>query len=365
MKVGIDISAVIYGTGVSIYTKNLVENLLEIDQNNEYQLFFSSLRQNIRDWRQEIRDRGQKYNICRIPPTGLDILWNKLHIVPVEWLVGETDVFHCSDWTQPPAKKAKLITTIHDLSFLRWPETAHPKVVAAQKNRLKWVEKEADAVIAISEATKKEIIELTEIPEDKITVIYEGLPTDVGNFQFSKVKEKYNIKDKFILAMGSQAPRKNLKRLIKSYELLVTNYELKNIDLIITGRYESKDKLPKGVITTGFLDRNELLSLMQKAEVFVYPSLYEGFGLPILEAFSLETPVVTSNCSSMAEVADNAAVLVEPESVESISKGIANVLQNRQLRADLVKKGRKRLKDFSWQKTAKQTLDVYDRVLNI
>jgi hypothetical protein len=165
--------------------------------------------------------------------------------------------------------------------------------------------------------------------------------------------------------MGSQAPRKNLKRLIKSYELLVMNYELKNIDLIITGRYESKDKLPKGVITTGFLVRNELLSLMHKAEAFVYPSLYEGFGLPILEAFGLETPVVTSNCSSMAEVADNAAVLVEPESVESISKGIANVLQSKELRMNLVKKGRKRLKDFSWQKTAKQTLDVYDRVLYI
>ncbi len=369
MKIGIDVSAIVYGTGVSVYTKNLVENLLTIDKESDYTLFFSSLRRNVRDWRLEIRDKA-RFKIFKIPPTLLDILWNKLHVLPVETFVGEVDVFHCSDWTQPPAKKAKLVTTIHDLSFLRWPETAHPKVLAAQKRRLEWVEKEADAVIAISEATKREIIELTDIPAGKITVIYEGTPTDVGNFQFSnsqfsKIKKKYNIKNEYILAMGSQAPRKNLKRLIKSYELLVMNSELKNIDLVVTGRYEFKGELPEGVITTGFLDREELLGLMQGAEAFVYPSLYEGFGLPILEAFSLETPVITSSCSSMAEVAREAAVLVEPKSEESIAEGIKRVLKNEELRKELVKKGKERLKDFSWHKTAEQTLEVYDRMLNI
>ncbi len=370
MKVGIDVSPIVYGTGVSIYTKNLIENLLKIDKNNKYTLFFSSLRQDIRDWRLEIGNKVTTFKTSKIPPTILDILWNKLHIIPVETFVGDVDVFHCSDWTQPPAKNAKLVTTIHDLSFLRWPETVHPKVLKAQKGRLKWVEKEAEAVIAISKATKKEIVELTEIPEAKITVIYEGLPTDVGNFQFSnfqfsKIKKKYNIENKYILAMGSQAPRKNIEKLIKAFSMIqLSNGSIaKNLKLVVAGRYKTKEKLPNGVITTGFLDREELLGLMREAMAFVYPSLYEGFGLPILEAFGLKTPVVTSNCSSMAEIADKAAVLVDPKSVESIAEGIKKIIENKKLRNDLIKKGKERLKNFSWQKTAKETLEVYKRIV--
>ncbi len=364
MKVGIDVSPIIYGTGVSVYTKNLVENLTEIDDKNKYRLFFASLRQKFPG----LSAAGFDLSVKKIPPTFLDILWNKLHIIPVETFVGQVDVFHCSDWTQPPAKKAKLVTTIHDLSFLRWPESAHPKVLKTQKRRLTWVEKEADAVIAVSEATKNEILELTDIAEKKISVIYEAMPSDVVNFQFSnsqfsKIKEKYDLKDKYILAIGSQAPRKNIKRLIQSFENLKSSnsQKLKKLNLVIAGRYKPEEKLPEGVIVTGFLDRKKLLGLMQEAEAFVYPSLYEGFGLPILEAFVLETPVVTSNCSSMAEIADKAAVLIDPKSVESIAEGIKKIIENKKLRNDLVKKGKERLKNFSWQKTAKETLKVYQR----
>lgn len=370
MKIGVDVSPIVYGTGVSVYIKNLVENLLQIDNKNDYILFFSSLRQNIGDWRQEIRNKGAKIKSSKIPPTLLDILWNKFHIVPIETFVGKVDVFHCSDWTQPPSKRAKLVTTIHDLSFLRWPETAHPKVLAAQKRRLKWVEKEADAVIAVSQATKDEIVELTDIPEDKITVIYEAIPADAEIFasRYSKLTPSVrDIKKPYILASGSQAPRKNIKKLLKAFSIvrLSNGSIVKNTKLVITGRYELQEKLPKGVITTGFLEREDLLALMNQAEAFVYPSLYEGFGLPILEAFALETPVVTSNCSSMKEIAGNAAVLVEPKAVESIAEGIKKVLEDKDLQKKLIKMGKNRLDDFSWEKTASQTLEVYKQVFNL
>jgi glycosyltransferase involved in cell wall biosynthesis len=360
MKVGIDVSPIVYGTGVSIYTQNLVENLLQIDKENDYRLFFSSLRQKFPG----LKADGYELRAKKLPPTLLDILWNKLHIIPVETFVGDVDVFHCSDWTQPPARNTKLVTTVHDLSFLHRPDTVHPKVLAAQKRRLKWVENEADAVIAVSEATKKEIVQLLDIPEDKITVIYEGVPRDVGNFQFSnfqfsKIKKKFKIENRYIMAVGSQAPRKNIENLIKAFQLLATRYQLPTTNLVIAGRYETEKNLPDGVITTGFLDRKELLALIKKAAVFVYPSLYEGFGLPILEAFSLETPVVTSNCSSMAEVGGDAVVLVEPESVDSIAEGINKVLKSKNLQKDLIAKGKTRLNDFSWQKTAQKTLEVY------
>jgi len=363
MKIGIDVSPIVYGTGVSIYTKNLVENLLQLDDSNEYTLFFSSLRQKFPG----LDNKNFKLKKKIIPPTLLDILWNKFHLIPIEAFIGDVDIFHCSDWTQPPSKKAKLVTTIHDLSFLRRPKTVHPKVLSAQKRRLNWVEKKADGVIAVSEATKREIVELTNIPENKISVIYEDVSGDVKEFKqdrlrVASLKEKFNIKDKYILAMGSQAPRKNIERLIQAYEKIQSsNFQnFKKIKLVVAGRYKSTDKLPEGVITTGFLDRKELLTLISQAEAFVYPSLYEGFGLPILEAFSLKTPVVTSNCSSMAEIADQAAVLVNPQSPKSIAKGIKKVLEDENLRKNLVNRGNKRLDDFSWENTARQTLSVYN-----
>lgn len=362
MQIGIDVSPIVYGTGVSMYTKNLVENLLQIDQKNKYKLFFSSLRQKFPG----LESNNFELKQTKIPPTLLDILWNKLHIIPIEAFTGKLDLFHCSDWTQPPTKSTPTITTIHDLSFLRWPESAHPKVLKAQKRRLKWVKQEANQIIAVSRATKKEIIDLLNISDKKITVIYEGLSEDVKEFtsyelRVTGLKEKYNIGDKYIFAFGSQAPRKNIQRLIKSYELLVKNYEFEKFNLVIAGRYKTERELPNGVITTGFLNREELLHIFSQSQALVYPSTYEGFGIPILEAFALNVPVITSNCSSMAEIADKAAVLVEPKSVKSIKQGIKEVLADKQKQKDLIKKGNKRLADFSWKKTAQQTLEVYKK----
>ncbi len=364
MRIGIDVSPIVYGTGVSIYTKNLVENLLQIDKQNQYKLFFSSLRQKFPG----LNQANYQLKQTKLPPTLLDILWNQFHIIPIETFIGQLDIFHCSDWTQPPTQKTPTVTTIHDLSFLRWPESAHPKVLKAQKRRLKWVKKEADHIVAVSKATKKEIIDLLDIPENKVTVIYEGLPEDVKEFpsyelRVASLKEKYNIGDKYIMAMGSQAPRKNIKRLIKSYELLVKNYKFEKFNLVIAGKYKTREQLPSGVITTGFLNREELLHIFSQALALIYPSIYEGFGIPILEAFALDVPVVTSNCSSMVEIADNAALLVEPKSVKSITAGIRKVLIDQKKRKELISKGRQRLKDFSWRKTAQQTLEVYNQVL--
>ncbi len=366
MKIGIDVSPIVYGTGVSIYTKNLVENLLKIDNKNEYKLFFSSLRKGFPG----LSVSGYELRVKKIPPTLLNILWNKLHIVPIETFTGKLDLFHCSDWTQPPTKSTKTVTTIHDLSFLRWPDSAHPKVLNAQTQRLKWVKKEADHIIAVSKATKQEIIELLDIPKEKITVIYEGLPEDVNNFQFSnfqfsKIEDKYNLADKYLFAFGSQAPRKNIKRLVKAFKKLQSSNipMFKKYKLVITGRYNPGFKLPENIITPGFLDREELVHIFSNAQALVYPSTYEGFGIPILEAFALDVPVVTSNCSSMAEIADKAGVLVDPQSADSIAEGIKEILTSQEKRQELILKGKQRLNDFSWQKTAQQTLEVYNQVL--
>ncbi len=357
MKICVDISSVVYGEGVSEYTRNLTINLLKNKGKNNISCFFSSMRRTLNF--PEIKDCPiRKY---RFPPTFLDILWNKLHVFNIEKLVGKVDVFHASDWTQPPTKSAKLVTTIHDLSFLRWPESVHPKVLVAQKNRLKWVKKEADQIIAVSEATKKEIMKLLNVPAEKITVIAESVPEDVltfkspGKTKLDKIKSKYKISKPYFFAYGSQAPRKNIENLIRGFEDFNQQTEYQ---LVIGGRWKADRKIAANVISTGYLPRNVMLSLFSDSEGFLYPSLYEGFGLPILEGFALKVPVLTSIISSMPEVAGKAAILVDPKSASDISLGIKNLLERKD---QLIKLGAKRLDDFSWNKAAKETLKVYEK----
>lgn len=360
MRIAIDISPIIYGSGVSVYLTNLLTEILRLDRQNDYLLFGGSLRR-----QEELRYKARalspkaKVKTLPFPPFAADLVWNRLHLVKPEVLLGRLDLFHSSDWTQPPTRAAK-VTTIHDLSFLRWPESVHPKVYAAQRRRLTWVKKEADAIIAVSEATKKETVELLQIPPEKITVIHEALPLDAGKPAdkkvLSKLKDKFGITRPYYFAYGSQAPRKNIDRVVEAFAGLNKSGDYQ---LVIIGEYHLAKPVP-GVVATGFLTRPELLTVFAGAEALVYPSLYEGFGLVILEAFSYGVPVVTSKVSSMPEVAGEAAVLVDPESVGSIRRGMERAFRNR---ADLSRLGRQRLKHFSWEKAARETIAVYEKSL--
>ena len=176
MRIGIDISQIIYeGTGVGKYTRQLIENLLKVDKKNQYVLFFSSLRRRLDSlFINEFTSSRVKIRQFKIPPTLLDLLWNRLHILPIDWLIGEVDVFFSSDWTQPPTIKAKKVTTIHDLSVLKFPKEHHSRITAVQKRRLKWVKKECDLIICDSLTTKKDAMGILGIGEDRLRVIYPG-----------------------------------------------------------------------------------------------------------------------------------------------------------------------------------------------
>lgn len=172
MKIGIDISQTAYeGTGVANYVKNLVSNLLEIDNKNEYILFFSSLR---KPNPLKFVTRNAQLKNFKVPPTILDILWNKLHIVPIEYFIGPIDIFITSDWTEPPTKKAQKMTILYDLIVYKNPEETDKKVVAVQKRKLKWVKKESAKIICISKASKKDAMEILGIDEEKLSVAYPG-----------------------------------------------------------------------------------------------------------------------------------------------------------------------------------------------
>ncbi len=174
MKIGIDISQLVYEqTGVANYLKNLVQHLV-LDKENEYVLFFSSLRKNI-----SLSDFQSLSNVSvkqfKFPPTVLNLLWNTLHILPIESLIGEVDVFITSDWTEPPTKKAKKLTILYDLIVYKYPNETARKIIETQKRKLAWVKKESDMILCISEATRQDAIEILGIEKNRLHVIYPGI----------------------------------------------------------------------------------------------------------------------------------------------------------------------------------------------
>lgn len=179
MKVGIDISQIVYeGTGVAEYVKKLVEQLLIIDTKNEYVLFFSHHKASIALFESKISKTAKAkyvFKKFRFPIQFLEFVWNKLHIVPIENLIGNVDIFYTSDWVEPPTKKARKITTLHDLSIYKVPESFDKNIIAVHKRKLRWVVKESNIILCDSEATKRDAIELLNIPREKLYVVYPGI----------------------------------------------------------------------------------------------------------------------------------------------------------------------------------------------
>jgi glycosyltransferase involved in cell wall biosynthesis len=177
MKIGIDVSQLAFeNTGVANYLKSLLTELVK-NEEHEFVLFYSSLRRPFEklEFGSQNLDSNVKIKKFKLPPSVLNIIWNKLHIMPIENFIGDVDIFITSDWTEPPTKKAKKATILYDLIVYRYPKETAKSIVEVQKRKLKWVKKEADIVFCISEATKKDVIEILKIPEDKLRVIYPGL----------------------------------------------------------------------------------------------------------------------------------------------------------------------------------------------
>ena len=362
MKIAIDASQIIYGTGVSRYTKHLVKNLLVVDKKNDYCVFGGSLRryQELNDelkglFRDSHTTVSGSYRTYPMPPMLSDFVWNTLHFLPIEALLGRVDVFHSSDWSQPKSSAFK-VTTIHDLAPLIYPEFTDPNVVSAHKRRLSWVKREVDRIIVPTNAVKSDLTEHG-FDEGKIRVVYEGVDPAMKpqpKAKVDKIKKKYAVPGKYLLAVGVNK-RKNTEAIIDAFKKIND----KGLYLVIIGRQHSDVTGAPRVIFTGHVSDSDLGIFYSGAEALLYPSLYEGFGLPILDAFSCSTPVVTSNRGSMKEVAGDACVLVDPESVSSIVSGIKNAMKDRKT---LVRKGKSRVKKFSWEKAARETLRVYEEL---
>jgi glycosyltransferase involved in cell wall biosynthesis len=291
------------------------------------------------------------WKILPLPPKIASIALGTLSI-PIETLIGKVDIFHSSDWAEPTTRVPS-VTTVHDLVFVKYPETVDRLILNAQTKRLKKIVKNNCAIIADSKSTKNDLVEIFNIKPSRIEVVYPGIDpryTPQSSTEIERVKTKYNLPEKYILSLGTQEPRKNISRLIDAVKEL-------DVPLVIAGKHGWGNKTK----SLGYVDDLDLPGLYSGASVFAYPSLYEGFGFPVLEAMACGTPVVTSNISSLPEIAGDAAILVDVKSVESIRTGISTAMVNR---STLIEYGLKQSQKFSWANTAKQTLEVYEKTAN-
>lgn len=377
---GIDVTSILYDRGVSRYTSNLVRSLLRRKE-IELSIYGSSLRQHkilksrINTLLREsvVANKPPKIAVQSLPPSAQHYAWNWFGVNPVRKQLPEIEVFHSWDWLQPPDKDLPLVSTIHDLAMLKFPETAHPKILTMHKAAWKRLKDRSAQIITVSQASKRDIVELLEFPAKDVHVIYESIPDEVVQVsenlteeQEDRIKKKLLLNKPFILFVGTREPRKNLERLIKAWQPLA-----KDFDLLIAGEVGWDDTTNANKYSQpelrflGKVSDRELAVLYGEASLLAFPSLYEGFGLPILEAFYHGTPVVTSNTSSMPEVTGNAAELVNPESIESIREGLNKVLnesltqQQQRLQKMII-----RMHLFNWDAVADQTIQVYKRAIS-
>ena len=359
--------------GAERYTQNLLEHIGKLDHENEYLLILSKVNQQFyRIERENFENIVYKGNTrSKI----FRILGEQLY-VPLRMRRFGVDVFFSPCNIAPRFISAPLVLTLFDLHWLIFPQLFTKARVAYLKKAIGWSVNKASAIITISENSRKDIIETYKVPEEKIRVISVGLDPIFrkkhDDNKIAKVLLDYGIKGKFILTVCQLHKRKNLLRLIKAFSSLRKSKKIDHA-LVLTGgkgdgyseimSYVNKNGLDD-VIITGCVPDRDVCLLYNAANLVVYPSLYEGFGLPVIEAMACGTPVITSNTSSMGEAAGGAAILIDPYSVDDIANAIENTISNKEVQNNLIQKGFRQAKKFSWEKAAQETVKVFEEVYN-
>ena len=343
------------GVGVSIYTLNLLNYFKNISDKD---LVFNVYLKNYNLEFLPKESPSFKYRFVR--PKAL---WSQFSL-PINLITeNKNHVFFSPAHYAPRFCPIPLVVTLHDLSYYYYPDEFLKKDLYKLLNWTKYSVQKAKKIIAVSQSTKKDIIKFLKVPENKIKVIYNGFEKKKKN---TSIKNKININKPYILYVGTLQPRKNLITLVAAFNEFKKKYP--EYKLVIVGKkgwlYEDifktvkSFKLEKEVIFTGYVNSNVLIRLYQNAFCFVLPSFYEGFGIPILEAMSYSCPVICSNTSSLPEIAGDAALLFNPNNYSELLKQLLILKTNTNLRVKLIDKGLKRTKNFSWQKCAKETLDI-------
>ncbi len=375
VSIGIDYTpAYEQGGGIGRYVRELVAALAELDSTTDYSLFVAGASAALAS----PITNNFSWKPTKVSPKWFARIWHRARIpLPVQLFVGAVDLFHATDFVLPPTLPViPTVLTVHDLSFVHVPDSASPSLKKYLDIVVPRSVHAATHILADSEATRSDIISLYSVMPSKVTVLLSGVHaqfTPVNRFDWlMTTRIKYSLSDfPYIIAVGTVQPRKNYARLIQA--LTILHARGVKIHLVISGGkgwldnpiYETitQTHMEEFVHFIGFADDADLPALYSAATCLAFPSLYEGFGLPILEAMACGIPVLSSNISSLPEVAGDAAILVDPYDVNAIADGLQQLIEDHQLRDILIKKGLSRVKEFTWQKSARQLLNLYQSLL--
>jgi len=375
MTIGIDVR-ILGGSeegGIAQYVINLLPKLFQVDRSIKFKLFFNSFRSKkiSYDWLSEKNVELFKFNI----PNHLLFASAKLFNRPfIDKILGGVDVFFSPHFFLAPlSKNCKSVVTFHDLSFVRYPE-----FFSRRKNfwhnfemNPKKQAREADKIIAMSCSTRNDLVSTFGINPDKIKVIYSGVSDKFFNKpeknQVEAIKNKHKLPEKFFLFLGTIEPRKNVLGVLKAFEFIKSKKLISDdINLVIAGSlgwlyqdvldFYTRSAYKNFIKFIGFVAEEDKVTLYSLARVFVYPSFFEGFGLPLLESMAAGVPTVTSRISSLPEVSGNSALLVDPYNIKSIAEAMSALFLNPNLHSHFSQSGRERARQFSWKKTAEDTL---------
>lgn len=349
-------------TGIGVYVDNLVESLAKIDDENEYILYFSSVRRGRSDMPGPSNKNFTK-RVIRLPYISdsdlVSSLWMDLFL-PYQLKRDKVDVFHSTYAYTPKKNGFRSLTTIHDLNFMACKELTNSRHARHCQSIYSKAMNRSDILIAVSENTARDIRNLFPDVSRKSKVVYSGRDErfktvdDINRKE--KVRQKYKLPERFILVLGSDKKRKNISGLIRAYNIFLNKYKL-DYKLVITGKASGAKN---NTIFLGYVPLEDLVILYNLAGLFIYPSLYEGFGFPVLEAMACGVPVLASNVSSIPEIIKDRNLLFNPYNDNEIANSIYNILSNSHLRKACAQDGIERVKAFDWQKTAREMLSAYN-----
>jgi glycosyltransferase involved in cell wall biosynthesis len=377
MHIGIDAHAIgARQGGNETYIRSLIKSLAEIDGENRYTIYLANAHA-ADQWRDRFANQYKNFSVRLLPPP------TPLVRVPVflayELFRRPVDVLHVQ-YTAPPFCRVPVVATVHDLAFEHMPETFTRRGSFQLKLTVRRTAKKAARIATVSEYSRQDLLSTYKLPPEKVVVTYNGIeshftPRPASPNEAEEIRARFGVERDFLLAVGSLQPRKNLVRLIRAYAKLRGEREDFTHQLVIVGRrlwlaHEIFDEVKRqrwadDVILTGYVADEDLPALYRVASAFVYPSLFEGFGLPPLEAMACGTPVVTSGVSSLPEVTSDAALLIDPNDEQALASALIEILNNERLRAELREKGIAQAGKFTWRDAAEKTLKLYQEAYAI
>lgn len=381
MRIGIDYTAAVrQRAGIGRYTRNLIRALATLDAENRYELFvagrYGRRGDGLGAWPLNFRVRS-----VPVSDRWTTILWQRLRLpVPIQLLTGGLDLFHSPDFVLPFVGQTPAILTVHDLSFLRVPHCFVPGFCEYLKTSVERAVRRSRWILADSESTQRDLVELLGVDPACVSVVYPGVEERfrrvVDPLLLDEVRRRYALPAEFILGLGTLQPRKNMTGLVEGFARVLAargaDPGFQDLHLVLTGdkgwMYEDIYRavrdggLEQRVRFTGFVADADLPALYTLATAFAFPSWYEGFGLPVLEAMACGTPVVASDTSSLPEVVGHAGLLVSPANADDLPEALARIVDDASLRGRLGEEGAVRARQFKWETAAAQTLHLYGKL---